>query len=298
MPVSSSRSTVTDSQEQLTTASPVREVNRLRFQAGKLQKQADHLSIEEPLEIILIDSEQNRTNLAITMRTPGHDRELVAGFLFTEGLVHHAADIIHIEHDEESAQPANTIRVELGSKTGTKIHHLHKHFFTNSACGVCGKTSIQALEMLHRPTLTANKPLVNAEMLCSLPTRLRQHQLQFASTGGVHSAALFMDDGALIALREDVGRHNALDKLIGYLLLSSSLKTENTLLLVSGRASFELVQKALMADIAVLAAIGAPTSLAVELATRHNMTLAGFLKQDSFNIYSGQQRIEPVYAHP
>lgn len=157
---------------------------------------------------------------------------------------------------------------------------------------------MQALELLHQPALQTHLPRVSAGLLCQLPDILRDHQQQFASTGGVHSAALFSHTGQLIALREDVGRHNALDKLIGSLLLSNALRTDNTLLLVSGRASFELVQKALMADIAFLAAIGAPTSLAAQLATRHGMTLAGFIKKDGFNIYANPDRICEYDAKP
>lgn len=291
MPASSSRNTVVDPEQARAQASPVREVTRFRFHAGRFDKQSDQLSIEEPLEIVLADSEQNSLSIAITMRTPGHDEELAAGFLFAEGIIRQSDDIISIAHDNEAANVANTIKVTLRNKPGADINRLHKHFFTNSACGVCGKTSMQALELLHQPALPVNEPRIDPERLCQLPEKLQKHQQQFASTGGVHSAALFAASGELIALREDVGRHNALDKLIGSLLLSRELRTQNTLLLVSGRASFELVQKALMADIAFLAAIGAPTSLAVQLAARHGMTLAGFIKKDSFNIYAGIERL-------
>ncbi len=250
----------------------------------------DHLSIEEPLAIIL-GQHGNNFPLVITMRTPGNDFELATGFLFAEGIVRQAADIQDIAYDQNSENPQNTVLVQLAENAVFDQERLQRHFFTHSACGVCGKTAIQALEMLHNPELLPDQPVLAAQYLHALPKQLQQYQQQFAKTGGVHSAALFDDSGNILAVREDVGRHNAMDKLIGSLLLGGEASLQQYGVLVSGRASFELVQKALMANLPLLAAIGAPTSLAVQLAQRHSMTLCGFLKADSFNVYSHPERI-------
>jgi len=272
--------------------SPSLEITRLRFTRGKREKQIDHLSVEEPLEIILNQANKKSFPLAVTMRTPGHDQELAVGFLFSEGIIKHKNDIQRIASDTESPNPDNNITVTLSQNLDFEPDRLQRHFFTNSSCGVCGKTSIQALEMMHQPSLTSNHPKFSSTTLQQLPESLRKQQQQFSATGGVHSAALFSPDGQLLRLSEDVGRHNAMDKLIGALLLNDQLNTAREgLVLVSGRASFELVQKALMADIPILSSIGAPTSLALQLASRHNMTLIGFLKPDGFNVYSGIERI-------
>jgi len=271
---------------------PVTGITRFQFAQGKTPKQTDLLSIEEPLEIIINPPQKKPFSLAITMRTPGHDRELAAGFLFAEGIVKNKNDIHDLSPDPDALNPDNNITVTLSRELDIDPDRLQRHFFTNSSCGVCGKTSIQALELLHQPALIANTPVITAETLRHLPQTLRQQQQQFSATGAVHSAALFSADGTLLRLREDVGRHNAVDKLIGSLLLEDQLPlARRSLLLVSGRASFELVQKALMADISILASIGAPTSLAYQLASRHGMTLAGFLKAESFNIYNSPERI-------
>jgi len=268
------------------------DITRLRFTQGKREKQIDHLAVEEPLEIILNQANKKSFPLAVTMRTPGHDQELAVGFLFSEGIIKHKNDIQSISSDTESSNPDNNIMIVLSQNLDFEPDRLQRHFFTNSSCGVCGKTSIQALEMMHQPSLTPNHPNISSATLQQLPESLRTQQQQFAVTGGVHSAALFSLDGRLLQLREDVGRHNAMDKLIGALLLNDQLNSAREgLVLVSGRASFELVQKALMADIPILASVGAPTSLAHQLADRHGMTLAGFLKPDSFNVYSGVERI-------
>jgi len=271
---------------------PVACVTRFRTVGDQQQKQTDLLSTEEPLEIVLHQKNKKDFTLAVTMRTPGNDHELAAGFLFSEGVVKKKNDIQDIFSDPEAANSGNNITITLSRQLDFEPDRLQRHFFTNSSCGVCGKTSIQALEMLHKPQLLAAIAKIPAKILCQLPVKLRQHQSQFDATGGTHSAALFSTDGQLLRLREDVGRHNAMDKLIGSLLLEDQLPlAKQTIVLVSGRTSFELVQKALMADIPILASIGAPTSLAYELASRHNMTLIGFLKSDSFNIYSAPERM-------
>lgn len=267
-------------------------ITRVRATQENLHQQDDLLTVEEPLEIRIGSRGQKTITLAITMRTPGNDAELAAGFLFAEGLVKNKHDLLELGPDPEAINPDNSITATLASEAGYDTDRLQRHFFTNSSCGVCGKTSMQALELLHRPELSAQQPLIASPTLCQLPQLLRQQQQQFSATGGVHSAALFSPTGQLLRLREDVGRHNAVDKLIGSLLLDEQLQNaRQAVLLVSGRASFELVQKALMADIAFLAAIGAPSSLALQLADRHGMTLAGFLKADGFNVYTGSQRI-------
>ena len=271
---------------------PVTGITRVRTAEPSLYQQEDLLTVEEPLEIRVGSRGQKTITLAITMRTPGNDRELAAGFLFAEGLVKTRHDLLDLAPDPEAVKPDNSMTATLASEAGYDSDRLQRHFFTNSSCGVCGKTSMQALELLHHPQLSPQQPQVTAASLCQLPQLLRQQQQQFSATGGVHSAALFSAQGQLLRLREDVGRHNAVDKLIGSLLLDDQLPSaRHAVLLVSGRASFELVQKALMADIAFLAAIGAPSSLALQLADRHGMTLAGFLKADGFNVYTGSQRI-------
>lgn len=270
---------------------PVKGVVRFSAAQDKQQQKTDLLSIEEPLEIIVCRNNKKTFTLAITMRTPGNDDELAAGFLFAEGLIKTKRDILALRPDPDAINPDNSILVTLARDLDFDQDSLQRHFFSHSSCGVCGKTSMQALELLHQPDLSTTLR-ISAETLCRLPGILRQQQQQFLATGGVHSAALFSADGQFLRLREDVGRHNAMDKLIGSLLLEDQLHlARQVVLLVSGRASFELVQKALMADIAVLASIGAPTSLAYQLASRHNMTLSGFLKPDSFNTYSAAERI-------
>jgi len=271
-------------------------IHRVKRQAQHTQSAMTHdtVAVEEPLEIILELPTEKKLTLSITMRTPGNDQELAAGFLFTEGIVHSITDIRTIGHNRDAARPDNSLSVALTHSLHHDPEQFYRHFFTHSACGVCGKTSMQALELRHQPKLVPAAPVITASVLCELPERVRQHQEQFQKTGGIHAAALFSMTGELLLLREDVGRHNALDKLIGTLLLENRLhQAHQGILLVSGRTSFELVQKALMADIPILAAIGAPTSLALQLAQRHDMTLIGFLKNSGFNLYTGSERIAP-----
>jgi FdhD protein len=255
----------------------------------------DLLAVEEPLEIRL-----GPKPVSITMRTPGHDFELAAGFLFTEGILHDAAEIreIHWSHPPNGnasvnpRQLGNSVTVELNPGVEVDLDRLERHFYTSSSCGVCGKASIEAIQMQGCPVLPRNAPLVATTVIHRLPETLRRDQPVFERTGGLHAAALFSPDGKLEVLREDVGRHNAVDKLIGSQMLAGRTPLGNRLLLVSGRASFELVQKALMAGIPILAAVGAPSSLAVETAQRFHMTLLGFVRDGRFNIYSGASRIQ------
>jgi len=251
----------------------------------------DLLAVEEPLEIRLGDK-----SISVTMRTPGHDFELAAGFLFSEGILHDAAQIREIRWSHlTNGNPrrlGNSVTVELSPGVELDLERLERHFYTTSSCGVCGKASIEAIEMQGCPLLPRNSPLVESSIVHRLPETLRSAQAVFDRTGGLHAAALFSPDGTLQLLREDIGRHNALDKLVGAEMLASHTPLSEGLLFVSSRASFELVQKALMAGIPILAAVGAPSSLAVETAQRFNLTLLGFVRDSRFNIYSGASRIQ------
>ena len=244
----------------------------------------DLLAVEEPLEIRV-----NGRVASVTMRTPGNDDELAAGFLFTEGILQDALSIAAIR----ACGAGNVVRVELDAEAGVDLSRLDRHFYTSSSCGACGKTSLQALETTPRWPIAApsSSVAVTPALILALPNALREAQTLFASTGGLHASALFDTSGRLLVLREDVGRHNALDKVIGAELLAARLPAHDRVLLVSGRASFELVQKAAMAAIPVLAAIGAPSSLAVDLARRVGMTLIGFVREGRFNVYAGAERV-------
>lgn len=250
----------------------------------------DLLAVEEPLEIQLGYARRGwrvHKSVSITMRTPGSDDELAAGFLFTEGIV---GDAAHIESIRTEAP--NIVRVELRAEVAVDLRRLERHFYTTSSCGVCGKASIAVLNLPNLSRPAADRPVFDAETIHGLPAALRATQAVFDQTGGLHAAALFEPSGTLITLREDVGRHNAVDKLIGsQLLAGKSAPMDGHLLFVSGRASFELVQKALAAGLPFLAAVGAPSSLAVGLAQAHGMTLLGFVRGGRFNIYAGERRI-------
>jgi FdhD protein len=249
----------------------------------------DLLAIEEPLEIRIGDKA-----ISLTMRTPGYDFELAAGFLFTEGILEGSHQILRIRRSETRSNPrqaGNSVTVDLNPDVEVDFERLQRHFYTTSSCGVCGKASIEALHTQGCPVLPKNSPVFESTVIHGLPETLRREQAVFERTGGLHAAALFDSQGNLSLLREDVGRHNAVDKLIGAEMLANRTPLSDKLLLVSGRTSFELVQKALMAGIPILAAVGAPSSLAVETAQRFNMTLLGFVRDHRFNIYSGASRI-------
>jgi len=251
----------------------------------------DLLAVEEPLEIRL-----GSKSISVTMRTPGHDFELAAGFLFSEGILRDASQIREIRwsHQEHGnpRQLGNSVTVELNPGVEVDLDRLERHFYTTSSCGVCGKASIDAIHAQGCSALPRNSPLVASAVIHCLPEALRRAQAVFERTGGLHAAALFSPDGTLQLLREDVGRHNAVDKLIGAEMLARHVPLGDRLIFVSSRASFELVQKALMAGIPILAAVGAPSSLAVETAQRFHMTLLGFVRDRRFNIYSGASRIQ------
>jgi FdhD protein len=253
----------------------------------------DTLAVEEPLEIRV-----GLKTVSITMRTPGHDRELAAGFLFTEGLIQSFDQILKIENCGPAlsqAQSQNVVKVELKPEVEIDLKRLERHFYTSSSCGVCGKTSIEALQVKNHYKIASGRnekgPFVSAELINALPEKARKSQNVFDRTGGLHASTLFSAEGQELCIREDVGRHNALDKLIGWACLENRLPLDEAILFVSGRASFELIQKAVTAGIRIFAAVGAPSSLAVELARESNLTLLGFVRDQRFNIYHGDWRI-------
>jgi FdhD protein len=256
----------------------------------------DALAIEEPLEIRLeYGPAKNRQikNVSVTMRTPGNDEELAVGFLFTEGIIKDQADILSAEHCFIACaeNKENVIRVKLKEGVVPSLNNTERNFYTTSSCGVCGKASISAIKTVSAFETRPADNTVSSEMLYQLPETLKQHQQVFADTGGLHASALFDQKGQLLIVREDVGRHNALDKLIGVALNDGLLPLDKHILLLSGRASFELVQKAAMAGINIIAAVGAPSSLAVQLAEEFNITLIGFLRGRRFNIYTGASHV-------
>jgi FdhD protein len=260
---------------------------------GKMRVRPDTLATEEPMEIRLLTGESRQT-VAVTMRTPGADFELAAGFLYGEGIVQGAADIAKISYcvdsDLDAAQQYNIVNVELRSGRAYDLRPLERHFYTTSACGVCGKASLEQLELRGCPVALPG-PEVSAETLYSLPEKLREAQGLFDATGGLHAAALFDAEGNLVALREDVGRHNATDKLVGWALLEGRLPLSGHIVMVSGRSSFEILQKCLTAGVPFVCAISAPSSLAVDVAREFGMTLVGFLRERRFNVYAGQDRV-------
>ena len=265
--------------------------------AGPPVPASDYLAAEEPLEIRVgyeIDGQRQHRTLSVTMRTPGQDEELAAGFLLTEGIIQAKADVLGIIPcpDVKKAEEAgNVVRAELAAHVKVDFAAMERHFYTSSSCGVCGKTSIAAVRTASCPMLPTDGPYLAYDVIHQLPERLRAAQAGFEQTGGQHAAALFSPAGELLLLREDVGRHNALDKLIGAALLADWLPLHQHVLLVSGRASFELVQKAAAAGLGVLAAVGAPSSLAVQAAESFGMTVLGFVRQGRYNVYSHAWRL-------
>lgn len=267
----------------------------LRVRGGATHRDTDRLAVEEPMEIRLVYRRQGETRvqrLAVTMRTPGHDAELAVGFLVGEGIVRHSAEVLSVEHAplQGGQRDPNIVVVRLANGVTFDASRLERHVYTTSSCGVCGKASLEAVAVTGVPVLGPG-PVLAAEMVHRLPETLLAAQAIFERTGGLHAAALFSPDGELVSVREDVGRHNALDKLVGCAHLEGALPLADHLVLVSGRASFELVQKTLMAGVPVLASVGAPSSLAVALANEHGMTLCGFVRDGRFNVYVGSERI-------
>jgi len=272
---------------------PSVEVRIASFDGERIAPKFDRLATEEPLEIRLRAGDQTRT-IAITMRTPGNDFELAAGFLYNEGVLASYESLLGISFCVDTSvdveQRYNIVNVDLAAKTLPPIETLERHFLTTSACGVCGRAGIEALETRGIARIESDAT-IDPKVISALPDLLREAQGVFAKTGGLHAAGLFDLDGTLLAIREDVGRHNALDKLVGWALLNSRLPLANNVLLVSGRTSYELVQKAIVARIPFVAAVSAPSSLAVDLARAFGVTLAGFVRGDRFNIYANESRI-------
>lgn len=255
-----------------------------RISGGKSKLENDTVAVEEPLEIRV----QGRS-VAVTMRTPGHDHELAAGFLLTEGIIRDRRDVIEILHCCAAAAPDNTLNVFLSPSLKVDFAQLTRHVFATSSCGLCGKASIESVHQ-HFPPVKF-RGTVTTRTLRQLPELMRKAQATFDQTGGLHAAAVFDTAGKLIVLREDVGRHNAVDKVVGHGFLEGEWPFDSHILLVSGRASFEIMQKALAARVPIVCAVSAPSSLAVQFARESGQTLAGFLRGDTMNVYAGARRI-------
>ena len=271
--------------------------NISKLKNSKLEETKDAVSVEEPLEMRLKFKKNNKwhtENISITMRTPGNDEDLIKGFLFNERIVENIKDIETVEHTGEVSGDynlQNIIVATINKTDNLEIGKLKRNFVTNSSCGVCGKTSLDAIQIIKADKLDPSIPRIKEKTILKSPNLLINEQSEFAKTGGIHASALIDENGKVITIREDVGRHNALDKLIGYSISKNLINPSNQFIACSGRLNFELVQKGLMANIGVMAGVGAPTSLAIDLAKRFDMTLLGFVKENSFNIYSNKDRI-------
>lgn len=263
------------------------------FEGGVMARRKDELATEEPLEIRVSSGGRSKT-VAVTMRTPGADFELAVGFLFGEGVISQREQVVRISYCNDTDLPAeqlyNIVIVELDPAAEPDLRSLERHFYTSSACGVCGKASLESIALRTTGQLPAG-PQVPTQVLSALPDALRDNQGVFGRTGGLHSAGLFDPDGTFVASREDVGRHNALDKLVGWAFLEGRLPLASNLVLVSGRSSFELAQKCVTAGVPVLCSVSAPSSLAVDVATKFGMTLVGFLRDGRMNVYAGAERV-------
>ena len=268
-----------------------------KFKSDTHEEKDDLISIEEPLEISLKFEKENKTItqlLSITMRTPGQDEDLVRGFLYNEQII---KDIKHISSIEKFGDKVgqyniqNKILVTLNDSSNVDITKIKRDFLTNSSCGVCGKSSLDALEVIKQDKTPKLEPKLNSKIIISAPDILRNNQTEFAQTGGIHASGLFNKDGTLINVKEDVGRHNALDKLIGNALINGQIDPSNQFITCSGRLNFELIQKILMTNIGIVIGVGAPTSLAIDLANKFDMTLIGFVKKDSYNVYTNSQKV-------
>ena len=268
-----------------------------KFKSDTHEEKDDLISIEEPLEISLKFEKENQTItqlLSITMRTPGQDEDLVRGFLYNEQII---KDIKHISSIEKFGDKVgqyniqNKILVTLNDSSNVDITKIKRDFLTNSSCGVCGKSSLDALEVIKQNKTPKLEPKLNSKIIISAPDILRNSQTEFAQTGGIHASGLFNKGGTLINVKEDVGRHNALDKLIGNALINGQIDPSNQFITCSGRLNFELIQKVLMTNIGIVIGVGAPTSLAIDLANKFDMTLIGFVKKDSYNVYTNSQKV-------
>ena len=271
--------------------------NVSKVKNSKVEEVKDSISVEEPLEMRLKFKNNDSweiQNISITMRTPGNDEDLIRGFLFNERIVENLNNITSIEKkgdDVGDYNLKNIIEATINDTKNLEIGKLKRNFITNSSCGVCGKTSLDAIEIIKNEKLDLNFPKLKREIIVKSPELLRNMQSEFSKTGGIHASALIDINGKVIAIKEDVGRHNALDKLLGFSHYKKLIDNHSQFIACSGRLNFELVQKALMSNIAIMVGVGAPTSLAIDLAKRFDMTLVGFVKSDSFNIYSNENRV-------
>ena len=269
----------------------------LKYSSNKFENIDDLISIEEPLEISLKFKESDKwinQSLSITMRTPGDDEDLVRGFLYNEQIITNISDIDSIEsYGDKVGQYniQNKILATLNNSENVNISKIKRDFLTNSSCGVCGKSSLDALEIIKKNKTHSSEPKIKKEVIVKSPDTLREGQSEFSKTGGIHASGLFNSNGELVAVREDVGRHNALDKLIGCALKNNQIDPKTQFITCSGRLNFELVQKVLMTDIGIMIGVGAPTSLAIDLANKFDITLVGFVKRDSFNIYTNNKKV-------
>ena len=261
------------------------------FVDGRREELPDPVAIEEPLALRIASPSGEDTPLAVTMRTPGHDRELAAGFLYGEGLIETARDLVSIDA-ADTCGVENVARIALAPGLDARARAEARSFVATAACGVCGKTAIESIFVKGLPLIETGRPRIVRSVLEALPARMRAAQRGFEKTGGLHAAALFDAAGTLLVLREDVGRHNAVDKVVGERLFAGALPLRDGVLVLSGRAGFEIVQKAARAGIPIVAAVGAPSSLALCMAERCGMTLIGFLRPGRFNLYTGPDRVE------
>jgi len=271
--------------------------NVTKLRENKTEEVKDHVSVEEPLEMNLRfkqNSNWHTENLSITMRTPGNDEDLVTGFLFNERIIEDVNQIIKIEKQGDKVGDyniQNKIEATIDNIKNIDIGKLKRNFLTNSSCGVCGKASLDTIEVIKNDKLNLSFPKIQKKIIMKSPELLMSEQSEFSKTGGIHASSLIDDSGKVIITREDVGRHNALDKLIGYTHRKKLIDNHSQFIACSGRLNFELIQKGLMSNIGVMAGVGAPTSLAIDLAKRFEMTLLGFVKKNSFNIYTNKERI-------
>ena len=271
--------------------------NVTKLRENKAEEVKDHVSVEEPLEMNLRfkqNSNWHTENLSITMRTPGNDEDLVTGFLFNERIIEDINQIIKIEKQGDKVGDyniQNKIEATIDNIKNIDIGKLKRNFLTNSSCGVCGKASLDTIEVIKNDKLNLSFPKIQKKIIMKSPELLMSEQSEFSKTGGIHASSLIDDSGKVIVTREDVGRHNALDKLIGYVHRKKLIDNRSQFIACSGRLNFELIQKGLMSNIGIMAGVGAPTSLAIDLAKRFEMTLLGFVKNNSFNIYTNKERI-------
>ena len=269
----------------------------IKLKNSSIEEIKDFVSIEEPVEMNLkynLNGKLITEHLSITMRTPGHDEDLIAGFLFNERIVESFSEIENIEKIGEKVGDFNIQNKIVATINNTKnidIEKVKRNFITNSSCGVCGKTSLEIIEVIKKDKLNIEFPKIDRNIILKSPELLMSKQSEFSKTGGIHASSLIDKNGKVVATREDVGRHNALDKLIGYSHKKKLIDNHSQFIACSGRLNFELVQKGLISNIGLMAGVGAPTSLAIDLAKRFNMTLLGFVKKDSFNIYTNKERV-------